>query len=67
MIGWVVEELLRLLRSEEDLASTLAREEWLGPLKRGEKEALEKAIRGLGKLVKGAQEVAGAIIKLTFS
>ncbi len=66
MLGWVVEDLLRLLRSEEDLASTLAREEWLGPLKRGEKEALEKAIRGLGKLVKGAQEMVGAI-KLPFA
>ena len=64
MIGWVVEEMLRLLGSGEALTSTLAREEWLGPLKRGEKEALEKAIRGLGNIAKGAQGLIETLIKL---
>ncbi len=54
MLWWLSEKLLELLRqagteSEEELGQFLAREEWLGLFKRGEREQWVKAVRALGQ------------------
>ena len=50
MLWWLAEELLAALRREDDLGQCLMREEWLGYLKRGERDKLVKAVQGLGKM-----------------
>ena len=57
MLWWLAEELLAALHSsDDDVDRILAREEWLGLLKRGEVEAMVNAVQGLGKIVtEGAQ------------
>ncbi len=56
MLWWLAEELIGELRREEDLRQLLEREEWLGLLKRGERDAFVKAVQGLRKLAyEGAQ------------
>ncbi len=56
MLWWLAETLLAMLRQvdadggDEALGQLLAREEWLGLFKRGEREQWIKAVRALGQL-----------------
>ncbi|MBN1450260.1 MAG: AAA-like domain-containing protein [Anaerolineales bacterium] len=56
MLWWLAEELIQALRKGDELGSWLQAEGWDGVLKHGEKEALVKASRKVGGLLKGGVE-----------
>jgi len=57
MLWWLADELLRALRQQDELGAWLRAEGWDGLLKRGEKDALLRAAKGVGTLLKNGAEM----------